>query len=832
MSGTPLSSVRILDLTDEAVALAPRLLSDMGATVIRAESTTADGLRRRGPFLDDRPGLEQSLAHLNYNAGKRSLAVDLARSESWDVLARLVDAVELVFAPLEKSPLASAFFDAQRFEAAHPHVNVVDTVFRRNSSHAAVVDLVGVAAGGLLYLNGFPEDPPNLPAGKLAYKQASLAAALAGVSLVLGARRTGQSSRATVCVQEAVAFTTLQTANENYWHWHQTRPGRTGFRGLGRPGSRSIFQCRDGAWVSVSIHPPYWRQFAAWVTSVTGCADLQELEWSDANYRLEHPARIAELIQEVGNRLTRDEMLRQGQQALVLIGPVNNMADIACDDQLGDRGVFRNVSHPQLGRDLTLVRPPFFSSAYEPPARPAPALGADSVQVLTELAGMDADVIGNLVGGGVVGARAMALDKRASVSTASRPSTTIAPCTGGRNLPLQGYRILDFCWLIAGPLTTRLLADMGAEVIRIESMARVDRIREAGVQPPRGFSLETNGVFNDCNTNKQSLTIDLNRPGAIDLIKQLVPHCDAVTSNFRPGRMERWGLGYADLRQLRSDIVVLNLPAFGRGGPKEGWGLVGNGIVAMAGLNTLTGFPDRPPIGLATLHADFVAPYFGAMAVVAALLQRELSAEGQHVEVSQYEAAIQLLDTQLLEHLSNGVEPARRGNRSAEMVPHGVFACRGDDRWVAIAARDSTEWQQLAMAMERPDLALRPDLQSIDGRRACEDDLEHAITAWTSVRDNWEIAHVLQARGVPASPVEDVGDLVARDEGMLDHYARLEHPYGIDLLAQYQPVTWNGDRLPIARAPLVGEHNRQVLGELLHLDDARFDELVASGVIA
>ncbi|HVC30349.1 MAG TPA: CoA transferase, partial [Steroidobacteraceae bacterium] len=299
-------------------------------------------------------------------------------------------------------------------------------------------------------------------------------------------------------------------------------------------------------------------------------------------------------------------------------------------------------------------------------------------------------------------------------------------------LPLSGFRILDFCWLIAGPLTTRLLADLGADVIKVESRARLDRIREAGVQPPGRLSPDTNGVFNDCNTNKRSLTIDLNAAGAIDLIRALVPTVDAVTSNFRPGRMQRWGLGYEDLRRIRPDIIVANLPAFGSGGPKTDWGIVGNGVVAMAGLNELTGFAERPPIGLGTLHSDFAAPYFAALSILAAFFDREQTGEGQCIELSQYEAALNLLDTELLDYLGNGTEAKRAGNGSAEFVPHGVFRCAGEDRWVAIAARSTLEWQQLCAVMGRSDLALRHDLQSLAGRRLAEAEIERAISEWAA----------------------------------------------------------------------------------------------------
>ncbi|MGI8553702.1 MAG: CoA transferase [Dehalococcoidia bacterium] len=419
----PLAGVRVLDLSDEAGVLAPRLLADLGADVIRVEPLTGDLIRRRGPFLDGEAGLDRSLAHLLYNTGKRSLALALDTSEAWELLDRMLAAVDVVVAPLEKSQPARAFFDERRLRLIHKRLSVVDVILRAvphdpmdaaagtgiidgheavPAPIPAVIDMIGVAAGGLLYLNGFAEDPPNVPTGKLAYKQTSLAAALAAMSLIMAARRTRRGGWITVNMQEAVTWTTLQTANENYWHWHHRRPGRTGKAGLGKAGSKSIFRCKDGLWISVAIHPPHWDRFARWSAEVTGCRDLLGEEWLDPFYRYEQGARIAELIDAIASRLTRDAMLRQGQSHGVLIGPVNGPADIAHDEQLRARGIFREIYHPQFERELTMVRPPFFSSAYEVPARPAPTLGQHSAQVLKELLSLDDAGIGRLVSAGIV----------------------------------------------------------------------------------------------------------------------------------------------------------------------------------------------------------------------------------------------------------------------------------------------------------------------------------------------------------------------------------------------------------------------------------------------
>lgn len=381
----PLAGVRVLDLTDEAVVLAPRLLADLGAEVIRVESASGDALRRRGPFLDGRPGIERSLAHLLYNAGKQSVALAFDTAAAWELLDRLAAAVDVVVAPLEKPDHARRFFDADRMRTVHPDTGVVDTVFRRDAPHAAVTDLIGVAVGGLLYLNGFPDDPPNVPAGRLAYKQASLTAALAAMALVMAKRRQGCPGRITVCMQEAVMWTTLQTANENYWHWHRTRPSRNG---LGALGGRSIHQAADGLWVSFTVPPPYWDAYTAWVAEVTGRDEFQAARWRDRQYQLDHLAETAEATAALCARLPRQRLVAEGQRRHILVLPVNDVAGIAADPHLRARGFLAPMWHPQFGRELIMPAPPFLSSAYEAAARPAPTLGQHTEAVLRRLAGL------------------------------------------------------------------------------------------------------------------------------------------------------------------------------------------------------------------------------------------------------------------------------------------------------------------------------------------------------------------------------------------------------------------------------------------------------------
>ncbi len=398
--------------------------------------------------------------------------------------------------------------------------------------------------------------------------------------------------------------------------------------------------------------------------------------------------------------------------------------------------------------------------------------------------------------------------------------------------PLAGIRVLDFCWMIAGPLTTRLLADLGAEVIKVESLARVDRIREVGVQPPGTMSIDTNAVFNDCNTNKKSICLNLGELRGIELARELVRHCDVVTSNFTPDRMDRWGLGYDDLRKVKPDIIVASMPVMGSEGPHSGWRAVGNGVIAMSGLNAHTGFPERAPVGLGTLHSDFTSPYLGAIQIAAAVYHRRKTGDGQFIELAQYEATVHLLDTEPLEALINNEEPPRHGNRSNEYVPHGVFPCAGDDRWIALVARNDVEWTSLCRVLGLTELSRRDDLATLASRLGAISDVERAIATRTSELDAWTLAQQLQAVGVPASPVEDVGDLVGRDPMREGFLKEIDHPAGISMLLQHEPVTWNGERFPLERAPFMGEHTAVVLSSLLGLTNEELADLAAAGVLS
>jgi benzylsuccinate CoA-transferase BbsF subunit len=399
--------------------------------------------------------------------------------------------------------------------------------------------------------------------------------------------------------------------------------------------------------------------------------------------------------------------------------------------------------------------------------------------------------------------------------------------------PLSGLRVADFFWLIAGPATSRIMADFGAEVIKIESEEREDQIRNAGIWPVERSPTSPNAVFVDCNTNKLSLTLNLNQPRAIEIAKEVVRRSDVVTNNFTGERMDRWGLGYKDLVKVKPDIVMLSMPVMGTTGPYRSYGANGLGVVSYGGINMSMGFPGRPPAGMGPLYSDFTTPYFALMAIIAALHHRDRTGEGQFIDLSQAQATVALLGANVLEYTANGRVPERPGNRSRDYCPHGAYPCWGSDRWCAIAVGSDEEWRALCDAIGRADLGTDPRLESHTGRKAHEDEVDAAIAAWTGERDAWQVMHYLQDRGIAAAVVEDLEDMVIRDPHLRAlHFRTLADAEGaVTYTTHGQPAKFDGRQPDLARPPLQGEHNEYVIKQLLGLSDEEYVELLVEGVL-
>ena len=396
---------------------------------------------------------------------------------------------------------------------------------------------------------------------------------------------------------------------------------------------------------------------------------------------------------------------------------------------------------------------------------------------------------------------------------------------------LAGLRVLDFCWVGAGALVTKILAEHGAEVIKIESHARPDNLRLAPPYRSGAEGLDGSGYFASRNNDKKSVTLNMQTDKGRKLALSLATRADIVANNFRPGVMERWGLGYDTVAGANPSVVYLSMPMQGSDGPNSAYIGFGSTIAALAGLVHLSGDPDRTPVGTGTHYPDHIpSPGHALVALLAAVRRRNRTGEGALVELSQLESAASVVGPALVAAGNGGPEPTRSGNRVGGHCPSGVFPCRGDDEWCAIAVRNDNEWQALAQVLALED---DPSFATVAGRREHEDEVERAISSRTQTWERHELAAALQAAHVPASPVQSSSDLLEDPHlAARDFWRRLSHPVIGAMTTPSAPFRHDGDRTgPERSAPLLGEHTREIASSLLGLSDDEIDKLEAEHVL-
>ncbi len=399
--------------------------------------------------------------------------------------------------------------------------------------------------------------------------------------------------------------------------------------------------------------------------------------------------------------------------------------------------------------------------------------------------------------------------------------------------PLEDVKVLDFTWVMAGPAATRMLADYGATVVRVESPTRIDTARTLHPRHRNESEPDSSGLFGNSNAGKLGVALDLGNPAARGIVLDLVRWADVVTESFSPKAMPKWRYGYGDLRKVKADIIMVSSCLMGQTGPLSavaGFGTMG---AAVAGFHNLTGWPDRAPAGVFGAYTDYVSPRFTAIAILAALDHRRRTGKGQYVDLSQVESSAHFLTPAILDYSANGRLHGRMGNADPGSAPHGVYPAAGDDRWVAIACKSDDHWRALCSFMKRDDLAQDPRYRFTAGRIDHRDEVDRAVGEWTWRLDAREIERVLQAQGIPAHEVQNSREC-ARDPQLRHrrHFVELPHPV-------YGTTTVEGPRAVLSRtpaevrraAPQLGQDHQYVFEKILGYDEARITELVVSGAL-
>lgn len=386
---------------------------------------------------------------------------------------------------------------------------------------------------------------------------------------------------------------------------------------------------------------------------------------------------------------------------------------------------------------------------------------------------------------------------------------------------LDGLKVLDFCWVGAGAFVTRILADLGAEVIKVESHAHPDNLRLSGPHRPGAKALESSGYFASRNTSKKSIALNMTLPEGRAIAERLAARCDIVTNNFRPGVMDKWGLSYDAIAATNPSVIYLSMPMQGTAGPHRNYIGFGSTIAALCGLVNMAGLPDRPPLGTGTHYPDHVPnPGHALVALLAAVFHRMRTGEGQYIELAQIESTINVLGPSILQWSAEGVLPARNGNRRDGVAPRGVFPCATDDTWCAIEVATDPQWRGLAEALGRPSWMDEASLQTAAGRAAREDEIEQRLAALTRTFEAPALMALLQQHGVAAAVVNTSADVLSDPQlAARDYWQSIPHAEMGEAVVNRPPFRVMGERRPqLGSPPLLGEHTIEIARDWLGME--------------
>ncbi len=817
---------RVLDLSDERGQLAGQILSDLGAEVILVEPPDGSRSRRLGPFSDgneDDP--EHSLWFWSYNRGKRSVTLDLDDPADQKRLRALAMSADVVIESDRPGAMAERGLGYADFEAVHPALVYTSiSPFGQTGPKAdwAATDLTLIGAGMQMNITGDADRAPlRIPLDQ-AYLHASAEAAAATLIALYERNRSGLGQHIDTSAQQAILQATQSTALNHLYG----SPEGTRMSGGGKLGPFEIrlrSPAADG-FVSTTILfgsaiGPFGRRLFEWIHAEGECADSDlEIDWEnfvegvmDGRIPVDEYARIQDVAAEFTSSRAKADLLEHALEKRLLMVPVATVADVADSEQYAKREFWREIETPAVGRTVRYPGPfAKFSETEMQIDTPAPSLGEGNEDILGALPAEEA---------------APSSTPPAVSAVADRSDEAVE-----RPGALAGLKILDFMWVMAGPAATRVLADNGAEVIRIESANKIEAART--IQPfwQNEGGAENSGLFQNMNAGKMSLSLDMSKPESIAVVHDLVRWADVVCESFSPRAMKSWGLGYEELKAIKPDIIVASSCLFGQSGPLSSLAGFGTMGASLSGFYHVTGWPDRDPAGCFGAYTDYISPRFLSSAILAAVDHRDRTGRGQYIDLSQAEASISFLAPAVLDYTVNGRRFERSGNRHPSMAPHVVAPAAGDDRWVAIACETDSQWRALCSVAGFDEGFASLDLA---GRKAKEDEIEALIADWTGSQDRAAIQDTLQSAGVPCHQVQDSQDLTTDPQlAHRDHFVWGQH-------AEHGEIPVEGARFTLSRTPAtiteagptIGQHTFDVLLGTLGYDDEKLSELVVAEVL-
>jgi crotonobetainyl-CoA:carnitine CoA-transferase CaiB-like acyl-CoA transferase len=782
-------------MADEKAELCGRLLADLGADVVRIEPPEGARSRRLPPFAGD-----VSLYFEVRNANKRGLTLDLRQTADRERLLSLLGEADIWIETDSPGALAAIGLDPAQVVERWPHlvaISVTDFGQTGPYRHFQATDPVMEAMAWMLFRAGVPELPPVLPPGAIAYDIAAVSAAFAVLTAYLDRRSTGAGQYIDMSVMEAVA----QTTDWGLTSYSVIR--KIGWYGELRDGGGKVYPilpCRDGYVRLGLVTTSEWHKLRAWISqSGLGPEITAHTYWDDQRTRMElFDDLLRPVIVEFFRDRTMMDLSDEGQARGMPITPMLAPGDVLRAQHFAELGSFTDgeVEPGRIGR--------FASGFFVADRRrvgyraPAPSAPRDAV---------DGAAWNSRVAGGLSRSRRDSLPGR----------------------PYAGLRVIEFGLAGAVPEIARLLAEYGADVIRVESPKRLDLFRQ--LAGPTGVG----GAFASSNRSTRSFGVDFTAPAGAEVVKELLGSADVVLENMAPGTLERYGLGPDVIRAVNRDALLISSQAMGRRGPWAHWRGYGSNTQLPGGMSWLWTLPDAPePVPQNVAFPDHLVGRLGATVVVADLIGRLDGGRGAgHVEIVQAEIALNLLaDLLVKESLEPGsVRPT--GNRSSRGVPWGVYPCAGNQRWCVITCCDDEQWRGLVRAVGNPEWATADELAGLEGRVAAQDFIDEHLSAWTRQHGDRDVMLMLQAHGVPAGKMMYISDQ-PEDPHLIErgYILEIDQP-GVGSVL-FEGPAFHATRLPgpiTLPAPFLGEHTRQIARGILGYSEEHVAELLASGVL-
>jgi crotonobetainyl-CoA:carnitine CoA-transferase CaiB-like acyl-CoA transferase len=818
----PLHGLRVLDLAGLAGAHCGKLLADMGADVIKVEPPGGDPVRRLGPFFRDEGDPEQSLVFWHYNAGKRSVVLDLLQERGRRRFLELARGADVIVESAAPGTLEALDLGYTRLAEVAPQIVLVSiTPFGQSGPYRdwRSSDTVAQAMGGMVYVNGHPDEAPLRGFGLQAYHSASTYAAIAALLALLRREESGHGQHIDVSLQACVAATVEHVSGffqqtgaveERRGSLHWSRYFRTG-------------ACRDGYVMHCTLGD--WTSLVEWLKSEGKAQDLDQPQWQDFDFRKAHCEHVFDVLDAWAKTHTVAELVEGAQLRRVPYAPVLPLAALPADPHLRQRGFFVEVEHEELGARLRYPGAPYrFSATPWRIQRRPPRIGEHDRDVSAETRGSRFQV------------QVPGPELQLPAPNAESGTQNLEPGTWNRETrTLDGLRIIDFTWVVAGPVATRILCDQGAEVIKIERRDSLD------------FGSRRGGLTGNLNRGKQSVVLNMAHAEGVALARSLIARADVVIDNFSARVMPNWGLDFDSLRRLNPRLIAVRMSGFGGNGPYRDHVSYGPTLQALAGFSLSMRYPGGAPAGWGFSYSDMAAGYSAALAVLIALWHRRRTGEGQLIDLAQLESLAALIGPSLLAVPMRDASGEAVGNRSPEegAAPQGIYRCadrapdspgarRQDDRWCAIAVFGDEDWQRFAATLGSPGWTGDSRFATATARLAHQAELDRLIESWTRPRAAEEVMETLQRAGIAAGIVADAEDLCLRDPQLRHrgYWVDVATPEGERVRLDGVPfVLGDCPGYVAAAGPLLGEHTEEVLKRVLAMSDERVAELREAGVI-